>query len=278
MNLSVTLTNTATRLEPGTDLRAGASNPALSVAPDKPASDAAPALTISAVDPRDHTRLDQYLQALGAPLLMGAAASDIANALVPVMQSVIRERPDLAHAQFDFASSNGAISVTSNTLNDADKTWLQNKLNAHGALVQSVQSFHDHAVSGYETWANADGNPLSPAESDAVSKQADTLTGFMDLFRNLGASAQGYLMRDGTYRTPSGATLDLSQDPGSAAGFLNLMDSVRSAADGTATFTTSSGTTTYGVLRMNIFEMNSSAMPHFFPPSGTRSLGVHETA
>ncbi len=161
-------------------------------------------------------------------------------------------------------------------MSDADKTWLQGKLNGDSSLVQAVQSFHDDAVAGYATWAEADGNPLSSSEAEAVGRQADGLTSFMDLFKSVGSAAQGTLMTGGTYHTANGAKLDLSQDPGSAAGFLSFMQSVQSVTEGTATFTTSSGTTMYGVLQMNIFELNSQAMPHFFPSSGARSVGVDE--
>lgn len=78
--------------------------------------------------------------------------------------------------------------------------------------------------------------------------------------------------------TSSSNTLNLAQDPGSATGFLNFMKSVQAAKNGTATFTSSSGHTSYGVLRMDIFGTDSRAIPNFFPPTQTRSLGVDETA
>jgi hypothetical protein len=273
MSMSINLANAATLAGPDSAFNPTASTLALSASPDTPS-----AVTVTAVDPQDHTRLDKYLKALGAPLQMGVDAQNIANALVPIMHSLIKERPDLANTQFDFASNNGTIVVTSKTMSEADKTWFQGKLNSNASLVQAVMSFHDDAVSGYATWAEAGGSPLSQSESDVVSKQADGLTSFMDLFKNLGADAQASLMTRGTYHTPSGTRMDLSQDPGSATGFLGFMQGVQSATNGTATFTTSSGQSMYGVLRMNIFEMNSSAMPNFFPPSETQSLGVHETA
>ncbi|MFM0738042.1 hypothetical protein PQQ51_12430 [Paraburkholderia xenovorans] len=273
MGISINSANVTPLAGPDSALNLTASALSLPTSPDTPS-----AVTITAVDPQDHSRLDKYLKALGAPLQMGIDAQNIANALVPIMQSLIKERPDLASTQFDFSSDSGTIAVTSKTMSDADKTWLQTKLNSDGSLVQAVRSFHDDAVAGYATWAEADGDPLSPSESDAVSKQADGLTSFMDLFKNLGTDAQAYLMTGGTYHTPNGAKMDFSRDPGSATGFLSFMQSVQSASDGTATFTTSSGQSMYGVLRMNIFEMNSQAMPNFFPPSETRSLGVDETA
>ncbi|CAB3769014.1 hypothetical protein [Paraburkholderia humisilvae] len=233
---------------------------------------------IAAIDLNDPTRIDKYLKALGAPLKMGADAQNIANALVPTMQSLMRERPDLANAHFDFESDNGSIRVTSTSMSTGDRTWLQAQLNSNASLVHAVQSFHDDAVSGYATWAEADGTPLAQSDLDAVNQQADGLTGFMALFRGLGSDAQSSLMTDGTYRATDGEKLNLAQDPSSAAGFLDFMRSVRAAANGTSHFVTSSGRTMYGVLQMNIFETNSAAMPSFFPPSDTQTLGLREKA
>lgn len=258
-------------------IRLAAQTGAASVTPDSSTP-----VTITAVDPLDQTRLNKYLSALGAPLKMGADAANIANALIPVMQSLIKERPDLANADFDFSSDNGSIAVTSKTMSAADKSWLQDKLNNSASLVQAVRSFHDDAVAGYSTWADADGNPLTASQTQAVSQQADKLTSFMSLFSKLGTEAQSTLMKGGTYHigsdTSSSNTLNLAQDPGSATGFLNFMKSVRAAKNGTATFTSSSGHTSYGVLRMDIFGTDSRAIPNFFPPTQTRSLGVDETA
>jgi hypothetical protein len=273
MSISINSANSTTLSVSDSALNSAAPTPGVSASQTTPSS-----ITISAVDTQDHTRLDKYLKALNAPLQMGTDAQNIADALVPTMQSVIKERPDLANAQFDFASDNGAIVVSSTTMSNNDKTWLQGKLNSNASLVQSVKSFHDDAVAGYTTWAEVDGKPLSQSETDSISKQADSLTSFMDLFKNLGSQAQSSLMSGGTYSTSSGAPMNLAQDPGSAKGFLSFMQSVQSAKNGAATFATSSGQSMHAVLQMNIFEMNSSAMPNFFPPSDTQSLGFNEKA
>jgi len=241
-------------------------------------STAAASITLSPVDPRDHSRIDKYLDALGAPLRMGKDAQDIARALVSTMRALINTRPDLANAQFDFSSSDGVLVVSSAALGDSDKQWLQGQLNGNAALVQAVRSFHDDAVAGYAMWAEADGQPLSPARLESVSRQADGLTSFMNLFGKLGADAQQSLMTGGKYYRSDGSALDLGQDPSSAAGFLDFMRSADAAGLGTARFVTSSGKILDGVLGMNIFGMNSAAIPNFFPPSETRSLGVNETA
>ncbi|WP_321843664.1 hypothetical protein [Paraburkholderia bannensis] len=285
MNLTINTANTISML--GADLGSGASLSSTMLASQTASSTASPdsstAIAVSAVNPADHSRIDKYLSALGAPLKMGADAENIANALVPVMQSLIKERPDLANADFDFSSSDGSIAVTSNSMSAADQSWLQGKLNGSASLVQAVKSFHDDAVAGYATWADADGNPLSETDTAVASKQADKLTSFMSLFAKLGSEAQSSLMKDGTYHigvngtNSSSSTLNLGQDPGNATGFLSFMKSVQAAKDGTATFTSSSGHTSYGVLQMNIFGVDSTAIPHFFPPTDTHSLGIDET-
>lgn len=272
MGNSVLVSGGAVSVTSGTVLASGAAlQPQAAIAPSGP-------LTISSVDPQNRTRLDKYLKALNAPLKMGLDAERVANALMQTLQSVIRARPDLAHAQFDFESDNGSIRVTSSSMNASDKAWLQGRFNGNAALVGAVRAFHDDAVSGYTTWADADGTPLSPTELDAVKKRADGLTGFMALFAGLGSTAQSSLMKDGAYYRADGRTMNLGADPGSAAGFLDFMRSVQSAANGTATFVSSSGETMVGVLRMNIFEVNSAAIPSFFPASDTRTVGLSERA
>ncbi|WP_430392161.1 hypothetical protein [Dyella sp. 20L07] len=223
-------------------------------------------------------RVDKYLQALGAPLQMSMDAQDIAKALVPSMQAVILERPDLANAAFDFVSDNGSLKVMASGMNDSDKAWLQDTLNGNQALVRSVQSFHDHAVGGYATWAEADGSPLSAEQSRAVSQQVDGFGGFMSLLHKLGSSAQSTLMKDGTYYATNGAKLNLGQNPGSAVGLLSFMQSADEAASGTVRFETSTGKSTTGALRMNIFGVGGSLMPQFLPSSRGDTLGVSRTA
>jgi len=270
---SIFLANSATTTTPsGTALASAA------VAQPQESNAPSASLTVAAIDPQDHTRLDKYLTALNAPLKMGLDAEQIANALIPTMQSVLQARPDLANAQFDFESDSGSIRVTSSSMSASDKAWLQAQLNGNTALVQAVQTFHDDAVEGYTTWADADGNSLSQSDLESVNKQADTLTGFMALFAGLASTAQSSLMKNGSYYTANGEQMNLATNPSSAAGFLNFMRSVQAAANGTSRFVSSSGHTTYGALRMNIFEMNSSAMPNFFPASDTKTLGLNEQA
>jgi hypothetical protein len=193
------------------------------------------------------------------------------------MQAVLSERPDLANAHFDFQSSNGSIQVVSKSLNADDKSWLQEKPNSNAGLVQAVKAFHDDAVAGYASWADADGSPLTQAQSDDVSKNADGLVGFLDLFKNLGNDAQQYQIKDGTYTTSDGSPMNLAQDPTTAAGFLAFNKSAQASANGSFSFTSNSGHVLYGG-QLNIFAMNSPALPRFLPPSDTKTLGFNETA
>lgn len=221
-------------------------------------------------------RLAKYLKALGAPLAMGADAQNIADTLAPTMTSIISERPDLANAHFDFQSNDGSIQVVSTTLSANDKNWIQGKLNDNSSLVQAVKSFHDDAVAGYATWSEADGSPLTQAQSDAVSKKADGLVSFLNLFQNLGSNAARSQMKDGTYKTSDGASMNLAQDPTNPAGFLAFNKSAQASANGTFSFTSNSGHKIYGG-QANIFD-NDTVIPNFFPQAQTKTLGVNEVA
>ena len=275
MSVSVISTNPTIGAATGTD----ANRNSIALDQKRASTDATAAapLTVTALDPLDHTRLDKYLKAITTPMTLGEDAQNVANALVTTMQAVLKEPPDLANAHFDFKSSNGSIQVVSNSLSANDKNWLQGKLNSNTSLVQAVKAFHDDAVTGYASWADADGSPLTEAQSDDVSKKADGLVSFLDLFKSLGNDARQYQMKDGSYITSDGSPMDLAQDPTTAAGFLAFNKSAQASANGSFSFTSNSGHTLYGA-RMNIFEMNSSALPLFLPPSDTKTLGLNETA
>jgi hypothetical protein len=227
----------------------------------------------------DATTLDKYREALDSNARTGADAQAVAAALVASMQQLVSQRPDLANAQFDFQSDNGTIKVTSGSLGSGDRAWLQNLLNGNGALVQAVKTFHSDLVGGYAAWAAADGQPLSSAQSDEVSKQADSLVSFMNLFGQMGASSRVPNEDTNVYML-DGAKIDLTQNPGSAAGFLGFMQSAQAVANGTDYTTTPNGRA-YGVDRFNVFEQSLSAPSSIriaFFPSSAKSLGVHETA
>jgi hypothetical protein len=220
-------------------------------------------------------RVSQYLDAMSMNFRTGQDAQDVANALVASMQDVLQQRPDLANAQFDFQSDNGSIKVTSQTLSDSDKAWLQNLLNSNGTLVQAVNAFHQDAVGGYAAWAAADGTPLTDAQTQAVSNEADGMVSFMQLFHQMGeAGAQG-MFKDGPYYAPNGTKIDLTQNPGSATGFLSFMQSAQAMAYGTDTYMGPAGHTVFAAAQFNVFD--GSALPNFFPSQAT-SVGIHETA
>jgi hypothetical protein len=273
MSISISSSNAATLSASQTTLASSAlrQSPVDATTPISP-------LTVTVTDPRvAAARLAKGLQAIGAPLSMGADAQNAANALMPTMESIVSERPDLANAHFDFRSSNGSIQVVSDTLSTRDKNWIQEKLNANSNLVQAVKSFHDHAVSGYAAMSEAGGSPpLTQAQLDAVSKEADGLFSFLNLFQRMGDAAQKYQMTDGTYKTSDGTTMNLAQDPTTAAGFLEFNKSAQAAANGTFSFISNSGPrhNSYGS-PLNIF-LNHSLM-HFYPPE-TKSLGLNEVA
>jgi hypothetical protein len=226
------------------------------------------------------TTLAKYQQALDSNARTGQDAQAVATALVSSMQQLILQRPDLANAKFDFQSDNGAIKVTSGTLSDSDRAWLQNLLNSNGSLVHAVQSFHNDLVGGYSAWANADGNPLTDAQSNAISKQADGLVSFMSLFRQMGASSKVPNADDKDIYALNGAKIDLTQDPGNAVGFLSFMQSAQAVANGADVAKTPVGNF-YKAEKFNIFEQNLSnswAIRIPFFPSDATSLGMHETA
>ncbi|WP_148654677.1 hypothetical protein [Paraburkholderia caribensis] len=243
-----------------------------------PAVEASPArATVTVVDPAaTAARVAKYQDALGAPLKMGNDARNIAKALTSTMQSILSQRPDLANAHFDFHPSNGSIKVTSKALGASDILWLEGKLNGNASLVASVKAFHDDAVSGYAKWSEADGASLTASQSDAISEKADGLGGFLSLFQSLGQDAQKYQMKDGDYKLADGSTMDLGQDPTTAAGFLLFVKSAQAAENGTSEFTSTSGATRY-VRPVDVFQ-NTSVIPNFFPDSESRSLGFSQTA
>jgi hypothetical protein len=212
---------------------------------------------------------------LGLHMKLGSDAQTVGTALVSSMQSLIFQRPDLANAQFDFQSADdGSIKVTSSTLSDSDKTWLQGLLNSNSGLVQAVKSFRDDAVASYSAAAEATGMTASQDQMDAVSAKADSI-GFMQLFKQMGADASQTLDSSSTYFAPNGAKIDPSQDPGSAVGLLNFMQGAQSLNAGTAkAVDNGTGRIVYGT-KMSVFE-NSDALPSFLPTDST-SLGMHVT-
>lgn len=240
------------------------------------ATPSAPLSIARADSPENAARLQQYLQALAAPLKMGQDASRMADALVSTMQSIVKERPDLATASFDFKSNQGSLEVVSQDLSSTDKAWLESRLNANADLLDAAAQFHDDAVAGYTLWADASGTALTPAQSDAVARKADDLTGFLELFSKLGADAATGMFSDGAYYAPDGSHVGFDQDPTTAEGFLSFMHSAKTLAEGTAKWVAPDGKAHFGVLKSDIFA-NDRVMPHFFPGSAN-ALGISQMA
>jgi hypothetical protein len=181
-------------------------------------------MTITAFDPvAAAARGALYNKAIGTPIVLAQDAKNIANTLVPTMQSIASERPDLANAHFDFQSNNGSIQVVSSSLSASDKAWIQGQLNSNSSLVQAVQSFHNDAVAGYATWAQADGAPLTQVQAAAVSKKADQSFSFLSLFQGVGNLAEQFKTVLSAFQTPAGKAMNFAQDPTTATGFLGFM-------------------------------------------------------
>lgn len=272
MSLAINTAVPSTIENAGMDLRSAALNQAAT------ATDATTSpVTLTAVDPQAASaRLAKYIHAMDTNFHTGEDARNVANALLSSMQTLILQRPDLANAQFDFHLDNGSIQVSSGSLSDSDKTWLQNLLNSNSALVQAANTFRRDAVGGYSEWAEADGNPVTKAQSDALGQQVDQTTNFMQLFQQISAKGAKFVSTGGgTLYASNGAKLDFSQSPGNAVGFLAFMQSTTALESGADKYVESNGRVSYGAFRGDMFAQ--SMVPDFYP-SQTTSIGVHETA
>jgi hypothetical protein len=234
-------------------------------------------ITISPTDPQAaNARVAKYLHAMDTNFHTGQDAKDVANALAASMQTLIRQRPELASAQFDFQLDNGSVKVTSSGLSNDDKTWLQNLLNGNNALVQAANAFHRDAVGGYSSWAEADGTPLTQTQSDALAKHVDETTNFMALFNQVSTQgAQFVSSGGGTLYGSNGAKIDFSRDVETAIGFLSFMQGANSLVNGTGKYVESNGRVSFGAERADLF--NQSMMKDFYPSEKT-SIGMYATA
>ncbi|MBE1162383.1 hypothetical protein [Dyella acidiphila] len=228
------------------------------------------------VPPEQSASLQAALKALGAEGKLANDLQDVASALAPSMQKIIEERPDLAQASFDFQSDNGSIKVVSTSLNDHDKAWLQQTLNANPSLVKAVQTFHDDATSSYALWADAAGQPLSSPDTQKVSQLADSTFNFMDML-NRGSQAMAHVMgNNGSYTQPDGASINFHQSVNSALSFLVFQKSNQSILQGTDTDTDGSHVL-YGAMKGNFFS-SPGVIPGFVPETDSNSIGVSATA
>lgn len=224
----------------------------------------------------DSPTLKAALGALGKQAKLQSDLQDVAAALVPSMQQIIDERPDLAMASFDFQSDNGSIKVTSNSLSDSDKAWLQQTLNANQGLLDAVRTFHDDATTSYALWAQADGQSPSSPDTGKVSQLADETFSFMDMFQKASTSMLQNMDPHATYTAYDGATINFHQSVDSPLSFLVFQKSNESILNGTDTSTNGSHVH-YAALKGNIFS-GAGIIPGFGPSMSSRSVGLDTTA
>lgn len=225
----------------------------------------------------DGTKLTEFVKALGLETKLAGDLQTVASALVPSMQKIIEDRPDLALASFDFQSDNGALKVVSGTLGENDRAWLEQTLNANQELVDAVKSFHDDATTSYGLWADATNAPLSPADADNVSSLADTRFSFMSMLNRASQAITQAMDPNGTYTAANGAPIDFHQSVNSPLSFLVFQKSNQSVLDGTSTYTTSTGRTFHGSIKGNFFS-TPGVIPGFLPGTSSPSLGVSAMA
>jgi hypothetical protein len=229
-----------------------------------------------ATPPKDSPSLIDALKALGTESKLAGDLQDVASALVPSMQKIVEERPDLAMAQFDFQSDNGSIKVVSDSLSDSDKAWLQQTLNANPSLVKAVQTFHDDATQSYALWAGATGQSLSSSDTGKVSQLADQTFSFMSML-DRGSQAMARIMgSNGSYTQPDGAPINFHQSVNSALSFLVFQKSNESILQGTDTYT-DGGHSDYGAMKGNFFS-SPGVIPGFMPSTSSNSIGLSTTA
>jgi hypothetical protein len=234
-------------------------------------------VTLQQVPPASESpSLKAALKALGTAGKLASDLQDIASALVPSMQKIIADRPDLAMATFDFQSNNGSIKVVSSSLNDHDKAWLEQTLNANRGLVAAVQTFHSDATSSYASWAQADGQTLSSSDTAKVSEMADHQFSFMSMLQNASRAMAQNMDPNATYTTSSGATINFHQSVNSALSFLVFQKSNESVLSGTNT--SKNGTHVYyGSIKGNFFS-NPEVIPGFQPSMSSNSVGLDTMA
>lgn len=243
-----------------------------------PADSASAVTGIAQVNPAtDSTSLDAALQALSSAGKLQGDLQNIASALVPSMQKIIEDRPDLANANFDFQSSNGSIKVVSSSLSESDKAWLEKTFNANKGLVDAVQTFHDDATKSYALWAKADGQTLSSSDTAKVSQLADQTFSFMSMFQHASQTMLQNMFKDGSYTTPNGAPINFHQSVNSPIGFLVFQKSNQSIVEGTDTYTSPLGHSYYGAIKGNFF-FGSGVIPDFMPSMSSNSVGVDTKA
>ncbi len=98
-----------------------------------------------------------------------SAINTIEDQLGKVQKSIANERPDLAKSSWDMTVVKGKLVVTG-PMNEADKTWLESKLNANSSLKAAVNSYMKAATDYLETnEENPAHGGMSPINSQLVS-------------------------------------------------------------------------------------------------------------
>jgi hypothetical protein len=217
-----------------------------------------------------------WSQAFKAYTSRGKDLEDIAKALVGSMVDLMRERPDLAKARFDFVADNGKIRVVSAQLNAHDRAWLEQKLNSNTALKPAVQQFHDDAVATFALTRKANGHPLDETQLKAVGKSVDGMYRFMDLLENVADGIRKDYRPDPGfyYRDASGAKLTFDPDPLNATGLLHFVKRIQSLESGPLTTVMRKSGHTYAVRFNDPFALASWRIKPYDPDEAPASLGL----
>jgi hypothetical protein len=240
----------------------------------------APGVTILSTDtPADVlSRLPTIFKTYNTQYVMAYDASHVMDALVPTMQSVIDQRPDLANVKFDFQTDNGHLKVVSSAMSAKDKAWLEDQLNANKALVSAAQSFHEHAVEGYQLWASFGKSSSTDIDTAAISATADSKFSFMDIFQRFGQASAG-LDQGGSYYISDGTAIDFNLVPNTALSFLRFAKTTNAMEVGGIRYVDgASGREFNDALKGSIFHVFGYVMPTFRPTDDSNTLGFSARA
>jgi len=219
--------------------------PAGAIIPITPADDTPPiqssADTTLTVTPVHEFDLDAWVAALDAAWARGRDLESVSRNLQLTLKQVVLERPDLADKSFDFKTRDGLIQVVSSDMSPDDRQWLQDQLNANGALLNATQNFHDHTVTNFIQNNKAFvGKALSTADVQAASDWADQQFSFMNLLSADVAQPlnSNYRQSPGDIVTDSaGRKVELTENPHTANGLISFMDKINEMQAGPIHYT-----------------------------------------
>jgi hypothetical protein len=75
----------------------------------------------------------------------------LARPLVVTLDRMKQERPDIMAQPFDLVNHKGRLSVVDTELADEDRAWIENAVNADGALGLLAEQFNRQVVRSYDT-------------------------------------------------------------------------------------------------------------------------------